>query len=341
MALLHFDGFEHNADFTQFGRDYLVTVGGNGSTTGRVAGLAKTLASTQFESRSFGLRTTLVTGFGFRISTNPGSNKKMSFLKGGAEQFHWEFINGTTGFEIEFFRDSTSLGVTTEDFGFNQWHYFEIKVVVDTGVAGSIELRRNEVTVLTLNSIDTAHQGSSGADSFFFDWSSGATGNPFMDDWYILDNQGTDNTDFLGDSQVEGFTMTADGSTIQWTRNQGTTNVENIDDPTSPQDGTNTNESDTIGQIDLFDASNLQVVIGTIFGVKLDVQLAMTAAGMRSCTARYRDTNQPGEATGGMFNVDEQIFSTFSHIFERNPVTSVAWVNADIDDGQFGYEVTA
>lgn len=340
MALLHFDGFEWmGTGGENMLREYVVPSGGAGLPgTGRLFGQSNNATNAVFTTRSFGLRTTLVTGYGWNINGDPGAGRGKSFLKGGVEQFRWEYVDAVTGFTIVFKRGATTLG-TSPIFAYNAWHYFEIKAVIDTGTSGSIELRRNEVPVLTLTSINTANVGTSGADAMGYNYNT-STGNPLWDDFYILDTTGSDNNDFLGDSAIEGFTVTADGATIQWTRAAGTANFQMVDDGNSNSDTNDYNSSDTVGQIDLFVCSDLVFTTGTIFGVKVSLSLAMSAAGSRNVGTRFRDSGGSG-AAGGTFAVTTTSYSIFSHIFERNPISTLLWTNADVNGGQFGYEVLA
>ncbi len=337
MALLHFDGFEWiGTGGAHAALEYLFSSGDIQSDTGRLFGQSANGETAVFDLRSFGLKTVLFTGFGFKLNASPSTNKSMSWTSGGVEQVRWEFIdNAGAGFFIRFLRGATTLG-TSPSFGYGQWHYFEIKITVDP-TTGDIELRRNEVPQLTLSGINTANTGVAGADSFRYTWNA-TSGNPRWDDWYILDTAGTENNNFLGDSAIEGITVTANGATIQWTPLQGS-NFQNVDDGNGgPTHGNDVNQSDTVGQIDVLVATDLVFTTGTIFGLRIEVELAMAAAGSRNVGVRFRDSGGTS-AGGGNFAVSTTSFRNFVHIFERNPVTAAVWTNASVNGGQYGYEV--
>lgn len=341
MTMLHYDGFEWMGSSNEHGlRTYLYFDPGGIQVTGRLFGFAGQITSAGFDTPSFGLRTTLYTGFAFKLTNSPSTNKSMAYTKGGVEQVRWEFIdNAGTGFQIVFKRGSTTLA-TSSTFPYGQWHYFEIKLVIDTGTAGSLELRRNELTDLTVGSLNTAAVGTSGADAFRYTWA-GNNGTPQMDDWYINDSLGTENNTFLGDVAIEGFETSAEGATIEWTPATGTDNEALIDDGNGVSDTNNFNSSDTVGQKDLFVCGDLVFTTGQIFAVKLEVECAMASAGSRNVGVRYREPSGPTEFAGGNFAVSTTTYFNFSHIFELNPFTSMPWTNGDVNAGEFGYEVLA
>lgn len=340
MVERYIDGFEHYSVPAQFGRQWIEITSGGTQVAGRIQGFARQVNSSIFETRSFSTQNRVIVGFAFRCSTAIAGSG-FSIMTGATEQIRFVMRAGTGGASVNYnweaFRGAISLGVSG-DFATNVWHYFEFDVTVRTGTNGSFEIRRNETVDTTVSSINTANNGTDGADVWRWSWTN-SLGSPQIDDLYIFDGSGSRNNSYHGDSLIVGQTVTGAGTNTNWTPNQGQ-NWENVDDPSSPSDGTNTNQSDNTGDIDTFAMSDPTGIQGTITCVQTEIQLAMAAAGTRTVAPRFRDTDAAGEASGSNHTVDDTNFQTFTQLFHENPVATSAWTLTNINNGEWGYHVT-
>jgi len=114
-------------------------------------------------------------------------------------------------------------------FNLNTWHHIEFKAVCHTS-NGEVEVRVDGVPVITANGINTSpHEDSR--------WSAvmlGAAGsllyNPFIDDLYVCNDQGSTNNDFLGECYVRTLHPTSDAGPNDGTPSTGTDHYALIDE---------------------------------------------------------------------------------------------------------------
>ena len=338
MALLWYDGFEHYADDQDhFDRRYAAVTANYSSKSGRLFGNAAQLSSGAFETPSLGLSDTMVIGMAIKVPSNPGSGTgrtPVAFLRGGTEQIRLEFVGSAGHFNFAVKRGATTLATTVGDYSYGIWHYFEFKVNFHTST-GSYELRHNEVTQVSGSGVNTAESGSNQADQWRYNFT---TTGPDYDDLYLLDTTGSTNNDFLGDTQIEAITVSADGAQNDWTAQEAGTNAQMVDDPGAPDDGTNVILSNTATDIDVFNMTNLVNTLGTVHAVGVQIQARVDASGSRTLRSKFHDgTSTFGN--GAQFTVSSTSFAEFVTIMETNPVTASAWAVSEIDAGQYGVEV--
>lgn len=347
MAGKWIEGWETHQHINQLDRKYATRTGSFTLQAGRVFGSSLGVNGLVAVTPSLGLSTTYVLGFALRIAsqqTGLNSNAQGFYLeKGALEQCHIEFQNNAGSFEIRIMRGTTQVAITASAFAYAQWHYFEVKLTVDTGTNGAYELRHNEVNVLSGGSVNLANSGTSQADILALRFTSNVSSSFFCDDMYLLDTTGANNNDFKGDSIVEGSLPNANGSTIQWTNDAGTgTNADNVDDPANaaPDEAGagGTNSSGTVGNQDLYAMTDLTQIQGDIHFVQVGVQLGMSAAGSRDVDLRFRDDGG-AEVDADTHTVASTTFDEFVSVFDLNPQSAATWDVNDLNGGQWGVQV--
>ena len=219
MTIRHMEGFEAIDGTNCFGRRYsLVSSPGSATISGRLHGdCMRSGTSTEIRTRSMSLQNTWVWGFGYRYInatvTDDTDFYPIVWLKGTSEQvsLQWRKVSGENSFEFVLFRGATELWRSSDEgasgkFTAQNWHYFEFKVTIDP-VNGAWEFRHNTSVVGSdAGPVNTADEGTAGADIAEWVW---RNSNSEWDDIYILDDQGSINNDFLGDSVIEGRVPTA------------------------------------------------------------------------------------------------------------------------------------
>ncbi len=351
MTCKWIEGFEAHTGSSQAARKYASFSGSWGSSEpGRVFGYSGTIVNTLAVTPSLGLDNTWVIGFGARLNSHTtlvNSGAQGFYLeKGTDEQLHIEMESTSgTGFRWLLKRGAT-LVATSSYFDFGVWHYFELKVTVRTGTNGSYELRLNGVLDISGSSVNLADEGTDGADIFAVRYTSNLNANLFYDDMYVLDSSGSKNNDFLGPSIVEAVEMSATGASNDFTNDSGgasSANWDQVNDSRTVTDEVGaggTISSDINTDLDLYGATDLSQITGTIHAVQLGIQAAMDAAGSRTLRFKYRDPDTT-VVDGGNFVVDSQVFDEFTVVLDDNPHSAAAWDVNNIDDGQFGVEVVS
>lgn len=343
MALRWLEGFETHINVSQMTRKYASYTAGFNVAAGRVFGTAGQLAGAVAVTPSFGLADVVGVGFGVRINaqvTGLNSGAQGFYLeRGPTEQVHLEFVNNAGSFEVKLMRGATQLAISSAAYAYGAWHHFELKVTVHPST-GTYELRHNEALVFSATGQNTANSGMSQADVFAMRFTTTST-NVLFDDIFVWDGTSASNNNFRGDAVIEGILPNGVGNSTQWTPSAGS-NFDNVDDigTAAPDDAGagGFNESDTVGQKDLYAFQDLINIQGNIFGVQVGTQLAMAAAGSRTVKLRFRDDGGT-EADGDTFTVSSTTYDEFVDLMDVNPQSGVAWDVADINGGQFGVEV--
>ena len=293
--------------------------------------LSNSAAGNPLVTPSLGVQNTWFVGIG--MTESAADDVVFSFRKAGVEQCYLKRIDQTGNlFKLAIMRGAVEVDITTDTYDSTIWHYFELKVVVRTGTNGSYELRHNEVTVasLTGSSVNLAEGGSDGADIFGF----APVGK--SDDIYILDDQGSVNNTFLGDSAVYEILPDGDGDVTDWTTSTGSSHFDLVNNL-----GVEYVSSDTNTQKDLFDFAALPTTgLGAIFGLMTVPTCRMEAVGSRTLKPVFRNAAD-AEGDGANFVVTGVASLDYPVIMELNPVSSSAWTKTDIDDGQLGVEVVS
>jgi hypothetical protein len=338
MTLKWIDGCEGWQDATYATRAYADTGSVSTATPGRVSPgtRAWSLNGGRMQTPSLGVQNTWVIGLGLFFS-QVAAGFKVRFFSGGSEQCRFEIENSGGLPRFKLVRGTTTIA-TGSTFALSQWFYFEFKVTVRTGTNGAYELRQNEVNVLSGSSVNLADTGADGADQFGWGYHTG--GNTVrVDDIYILDDQGTVNNNFKGDSVAVHILPSAEGHQIDFTPSTGTNNAANVDDGAAS--GADYNSSDTNAHEDYYTFEDLPPTgLGTIHGIRASGSWAMATTGSR--VARYRYYNGSTEVTiGSNVSAASTTVVELPQVVEVNPNTGVNWTKSEIDAAEFGVEVVS
>lgn len=251
-----------------------------------------------------------------------------------AAAIHIELNVGVTG-AIEVNRGTTTV-LGTSSAGLitaGAYNYIELKAVISETV-GTIDVKLNGVNVTGLTGL-TGLDTQTGATGVV----NGVTfkGNA---DLLTIDDVYIDDTNFLGDLECSDILPDGDGNKTQFTTTfpaSPTTHYTSVNEA-SPDDDTSYNESATANHIDLFTYDDLTALAGgsTVLGVQVKAYTKKDDAGARSIRNKVR-------ISGTDYNGTTQAISTsyvyYQDVFELDPDTGMAWLEAAINAAEFGYEV--
>jgi len=194
------------------------------------------------------------------------------------------------GSELRILREYNNVLGTTVGAGldYNVWRYIEIKITIDNS-AGVFEVRSNGVVVANLTGIDTQATANAQATGFHLGAGVGQSYcDYYFDDLYVLDTNGAQCNDFLGDVRIDAVRPNGAGTHTDFTPSAGA-NYENVDEEPGPDDDTTYNEATTIGDQDSYAMESLPSPAGTtILGVKSQVAARKTDAGTRKAKVLTR-----------------------------------------------------
>ncbi len=222
-----------------------------------------------------------------------------------------------------------------------RWAYFEFKVIISDTV-GVIEMYSNGIEVLNETGLDTRFGGSGDyIDTIRLIGVDGATpaepDQGLYDDYYIVDDTGSNNVDFLGPIKVEEILPNGAGDSTDFTPSAGS-NYQNVSE--TPRDDNTTYNEDTIStNKDLFTASNLVTIDNSIFGIMVNALGVVTATMPYTLVTKIKQSTSEDTGTAvAITNTGKYI--AVSDVFEQDPAAGPGdWTVATINTMQFGYEV--
>lgn len=167
------------------------------------------------------------------------------------------------------------------------WNHIETKFVISSSV-GSIEVRLNGVSVLSVNDLNL---GSVGVTQIFFD-SGGATVDQHIDDLVIYDLNGGVANDFIGPARVHTVYPASDSTPAEWTPTGSGTGAGAVDE-SSPDDDTSFINAATDGDIHAFTMPSLPSEVVDLEGFYVNARSKQVDAGATA----FRINARSGAAT--------------------------------------------
>jgi len=337
MALLFCDSFDHYTTNAQ-----LATKWGNGnfninSAWGRngTAGIGTGEDRSSRWTKSGTGVDTIIVGFANNfISGTPNTRLNLYedatlhiYLYPNAGSLKWQVYRG----------DGTLLGTSSPSFAFGIYDYIELKVKIhDT--TGTVDLRVNNVSVLSLTGQDTRNGGTSGLINAVLISSIDYGSVSRLDDFYVCDTSGSRNNDFLGDVRIQAIFPSATGNSSQWTANGAATNRECVDEIT-PNDDTDYISSSTATQKDTYVFGDVTPTSGTVKAVQHVLYARKDDAGTRTIRPVIRHSTT--DYTVGAGTNISITYAMIKDISETNPGTSTDWTISDVNNAEFGVELVA
>jgi hypothetical protein len=270
-----------------------------------------------------------------------------------AERFQWQFRDSANGVQITCSIDTTGvihvhrgtyssgtlLGSTTVPVVVAAaWYHIETKAVFDNAAAGSVEIRVNGVSKLTISGEDT--QATAVADCAQVAFNSGnGTGldfNAHIKDLIVWNGTGAQNNDFMGDCQV--VTLLPDGdSSFNWTASTGSTGF-NLIDETTPDDADYITADSTPPAASVFTLDDLDPEVVTVKGLMPVGRMLKTDGGTANVQMSMRSN---GTDDTGADNPISVTATYWFDISELDPDTGVSWTPTGVNNSLFVVDRTA
>jgi hypothetical protein len=213
----------------------------------------------------------------------------------------------------------------------NTYNYLEVEIVLSTSV-GRITIYLNGGQVLNLTGINTANAGAgTTADTFFLNLDNGgnAPSSIEIDDVYVIDTAAK-----LGERRVETLRPSADTAQKDWTPSTGATNFGVVDDTTA--DATDYVAASTVGNLDLYDLSDLSSTPAAIDAVQFSAFALKTDATARNIAL-------VGDIAGSQSQTADMVLPASAIKFESIRAAKPgggAWDAASVNSLRLGPKVT-
>lgn len=274
-----------------------------------------------------------------KTNSNDSYNAQWYFLSGGSESGTKQVTIGYDHLSSKLIartgdHNGSIIGTSSLDVAMNTWEYIEIKIVHHP-TAGSIIIKMDGVEVMNVTSVNTDPAGTATSDFIIKNASSSYAIGSHMDDWYICDDAGTVNNDFLGDVSIQAVFPTSDGVDQDFTLSTGSDGYALVDeDPASDSDyvesgtvtdrfGTAVNATDSGGTI--------LAVVPTNYMINTDVGTMGVKAFAHSSASETQSDEMFVGSTGKVHR----------GVIEFDPNGSTAWTYSAINAAEFGIEITS
>lgn len=334
MSLLFIDGFDHYATadglkkWNAFGTGVSIA-----SSSGRRGGGALNLnGSTRFVDKTLAATySTLIAGFAMDVLGGNGG----AFLKLlDGSTVHVSLVLTATNAIAAYRGDvATLLGTSANAVvPASGYCYVEAKVLISDTV-GTVDVKVNGVSVLSLSSQDTRNAGNASVTGFRL---IGESAGSNFDDLYVCDTSGSTNNGFLGDCRIDTIYPNGAGNYTQFTPSTGS-NYTCVDE-TAPNT-TDYVDGSTVGDRDSYAMGNLSALASqTVYGVQVNAAILKDDAGSKSAATFVRSSSTNGDGAGTALGTS-QVY--ISQVFETDPNGSIAWTESSVNAMEAGVKVTA
>ena len=339
MTLLFCDGFDHyaTADLskkytTVTGSPTISAAAGRRSTGGLTSGNTQNVTKTVTATASF------VIGAAVIFSALPGASVAIiSLLDAGTLQCDLRVnVDGT----LSVTRNGTVLTNGTSTHVLVTGSYIEFKVTIaDSIAADSCKVRVNGVDIITVaTGQDTKNTANATANQVKLGQAAaGGFGSLVFDDFYICDQSGSTNNNFLGDVRIDTIFPNADGNYLQFTPSTGTDHYALVDETTP--NTTDYNDGSTVGDRDSYALQNLTALTSqTVYGVQVNMAILKDDAGAKSASTMVRSSGTNGDGASAALGTSQ---TYVSQVYETDPNGSIAWTETTVNAMEAGCKVTA
>lgn len=335
MALIWMDGFDHYGD-----TESNLLAGAYASMSGMTldASLSRTGSTSLLASAGSSIDKTLpsqktVVGVGMAIyfsSMPAATNPIIRYMdqSAGVQVVVWLMPTGA----IRVTRDAVhTLNVLAESEALalanGSWNHLEVRVAFSNS-SGSVEVRVNETAVINEASLDTVATANAECSILrIYPNASNAFGGR-IDDFYIWDDQGVNNNDFIGDRRVITLSPSSNAATQQWSVTGAGSAYQAIDDTAPDGDTSYIEASDSVPVVSDFNLSDADASVGAIAAVQTVIMARRSDATSTSVEVSLVSN---GDVDAGATHSVGDAYSYYSDVSELDPDTGAPWTRSALN----------
>ena len=247
--------------------------------------------------------------------------------------------------ELQWGDSATVVATSANDvFDDNTWHYIEWKTVLNS-TSGLYEVKVDGVQVLsgTAQTASTASVQAAGVHLL----SPAATVDSYAemvlyDDWYICNDTGTINNDFLGDIHIHEAVLGGAGNETDFSTFGGSLGFANLNQKPSTDigDTSGVKAVNTSALKSNFTVEPFEGTGGSIVGVTLDTR-AKTESGYRAIGLTHVINSGASSSSTALPNIlDNTEWTGGVSVYQVDPDTGVVWTESGLNSSYFGMEIT-
>lgn len=321
MALIWMDGFDHYGTVVaNIDPSYTRSACSLSNSAPRTGTTNLVVANSGTVRRNMAANATIIgAAVGFNISELGTDIGPLVFYDGATIQVGL-YVNASGGITV--YRTSTASVLGSSAPGLvsvGPWYHLEVRLVVDNA-AGSVEVRLNGSTVVSLTGVDTQGTANAYVSGVGFATFGVATLN--IDDFVLWDTTAGEITDFIGQARVGLVMPDGDTGTNTMVPSTGATSFGVIDE-IPPNGDTDYLAAATSGLEANCTLTAPPVDVGDVLGVQAFAVVRKTDAGACSYAVGVNG------ALGAAVAVDTS-YVIVNGVRELNPTGSVVWNAASI-----------
>lgn len=305
-------GMSYSTTYGRFGQGCLYSIQSSGGATA---------------AKSLPPGNVFIMGFAFKCTNKfPGSDADIISLRNGPNKQCSLIL--TNGGQLAVYGSSKLGSNSVSSIALNIWNFVEWKIAITSSTsAGQCVVNVNNTTWLNLVSVNTnAVSGTTNADSVVMGRITYDDFQPMYDDFYICDNQGTYNNDFLGDCRIETLYPKGAGSHTTFGLNGAATNWQAVSEVPADDD-TSYVSTDTPGNIDSYDFTAPGGTVNTVFAIQAVMRARKDNAGARTFARSVRLGGT--DFIGSAYSLGTD-YGFYRDVMETNPNTSAPWSSSDV-----------
>jgi hypothetical protein len=222
------------------------------------------------------------------------------------------------------------------------WYYVEFGWTCD-GSSSFITVKVNGITVINNEAVDFTMSLFPALDSEWtyicLECTSNATnyfGHVYVNDDYDDTLLPATNT-FLGDVRVQYLRPTTTGAHTDWSVSGGGTHANAVDKNAASDGTTPKITSSDVSDVDTNIYEDPVYTSGTCFGVQINILAEKDASGPRTIAPVVLHGGVPASGVAQGVSLGQKEYKI--QMFDRHPVTGVAWSYSDVAADQYGVEV--
>ena len=342
MTMLFMDGFDHyaTADGSKKWTSFSAAI--NASAGRRGGGCVEANAGDEC-AKTFTAATSFVIGFAFSVgSLLPGSTRVICKLTdAGTVQCSILLNSDGTLSVVRGTATAVTGGTSSFALSTNTFYYVEWKVTIADSIgANSCKVRINGADIITVATGQDLKSSANASANQVSLWHSSNTGADstvrYYDDFYICDQSGSTNNDFLGDLRIDALYPNADGTYSQFTPSTGTDHFALVDETTP--NTTDYNDGSTVGDRDSYALGNLAALTSqTVYAVQVNAAMNKDDAGAKSASTFVRSGGSNSDGASAALGTSQ---AYVSQMYETDPA-SAAWTESTVNGMEAGVRVTA
>jgi hypothetical protein len=213
----------------------------------------------------------------------------------------------------------------------NQWRHFQFKVTI-SNTTGRVEIRQDGHIADDYDSGAVLNTRNGSANSYCNKINfEGRVSNPWMDDFYLFNDQGIAPNTWQGDVRAVQLMPTTDSS-VTWTRSTGASNFSCVDEPSENGD-TDYVSTLTVNNVDQYGTSSLATTPNAIIGIVTKALVRMDDVGPHSVKTRLTSNSIVGDsATLSLSSTYQWLWANYM----TDPSGGAAWTAARTNAATIG-----